>query len=177
MFAVIKTGGKQYKVAKNGVVKVEKLAAELGSTIIFDQVLAVTDANGNVTIGAPLVKNVVVSAEVLEHKKADKVIIFKKKRRHNYRRKKGHRQEIVVLRIQDIGEGLKAKDAPADYQPKVKAASKKQETAPKKKVTERAPEVKAAKATASKKAQKSEAAEAPKKKAPAAKKTAAKKQD
>jgi large subunit ribosomal protein L21 len=151
MFAVIKTGGKQYKVAPNNIIKVEKLDAEAGSVILLDQVLAVGDEK-SVTLGAPLVKNVTVSAEVLEQAKADKVIIFKKKRRHNYRRKKGHRQQITVLRIQEIGEGLKAKAAPA----KTEAASK--------------VEKKAAKASAPAAEKKDAAAEKP-----AAKKTAAKK--
>lgn len=126
MFAVIKTGGKQYKVAKNDVLKIEKVEGEAGSVIVFNEVLAYTDDKGNTKIGSPLVDNVKVSAEVIEQKKDDKVLIFKKKRRHNYRRKIGHRQEIVWIRIQDIAEGLKAKKAPVDKDTK-KVEAKKEE--------------------------------------------------
>jgi large subunit ribosomal protein L21 len=84
MFAVIRTGGKQYKVAKDDVLTVEKLGGASPKT------------------GTPLVSGASVAAEVLEQKKGEKVIIFKKKRRHNYRRKNGHRQELTVLRITDI---------------------------------------------------------------------------
>ena len=97
MFAVIKTGGKQYKVATNDVIRVEKLAGEAGETIKLDQVLMVGDK-----IGAPVVAGASVTATVLEQTRAEKVIIFKKKRRQNYRRKKGHRQELTVLRITNI---------------------------------------------------------------------------
>jgi len=97
MFAVIKTGGKQYKVAQNDVILVEKLAAEAGSTVTLDEVLLVGDK-----IGAPTVPGASVTALVVEQTKGDKIIVFKKKRRQNYRRKKGHRQELTVLRITDI---------------------------------------------------------------------------
>jgi len=97
MFAVIKTGGKQYKVAPNDVIRVEKLAGEAGETVTLDQVLMVGDK-----IGAPTVAGASVTATVVEQTRADKVIIFKKKRRQNYRRKKGHRQELTVLRITNI---------------------------------------------------------------------------
>jgi large subunit ribosomal protein L21 len=101
MFAVIKTGGKQYKVAKNDVIMVEKLDAEEGKSIQFDHVLMVGDG-AQITVGTPTVKGASVKAMVLEQAKADKVIIFKKNRRHNYRRKRGHRQRLTVLRIEDI---------------------------------------------------------------------------
>ena len=97
MFAVIKTGGKQYKVAANDVIRVEKLAGEAGETVTLDQVLMVGDK-----IGAPTVAGASVTATVVEQTRAEKVIIFKKKRRQNYRRKKGHRQELTVLRITNI---------------------------------------------------------------------------
>jgi large subunit ribosomal protein L21 len=102
MFAVIRTGGKQYKVAKNDVIFVEKLAGEPGATIELADVLMVGGEGGTLKAGAPLVDGAKVAATVLEHKKGDKVLIFKKKRRHNYRRKNGHRQPITVLRITDI---------------------------------------------------------------------------
>jgi large subunit ribosomal protein L21 len=102
MFAVIRTGGKQYKVAKNDVIFVEKLAGEPGATIELADVLMVGGEGAAPKTGAPLVDGAKVAATVLEHKKGDKVIVFKKKRRHNYRRKNGHRQPITVLRITDI---------------------------------------------------------------------------
>ncbi len=105
MYAVIKTGGKQYRVARGDVIKVERLEGEVGQSIAFDQVLMVggegEDADAP-RIGTPLVAGVEVRAEVLEQAKAPKVIVFKKKRRKNYRRKHGHRQLQTVLRIQDI---------------------------------------------------------------------------
>jgi len=100
MYAVIRTGGKQYKVAANDVITVEKLVADAGSVVQFDQVLMV--GGDKATVGAPLVTGAVVTATVLEQVKGDKIIVFKKKRRHNYRRKKGHRQLGTVLRIGGI---------------------------------------------------------------------------
>jgi len=97
MFAVIKTGGKQYRVASGDVIKVEKLEGEAGATIALDQVLMVGD-----TIGTPLVAGATVSAEVIAQDRGPKVIVFKKKRRQNYRRKNGHRQDLTVLRITEI---------------------------------------------------------------------------
>jgi large subunit ribosomal protein L21 len=102
MYAVIRTGGKQYRVAAGQVVKVERLDGEVGQTIAFDQVLMVGDDGGEPTIGSPLVDGAQVTAEVLEQGKAPKVIVFKKKRRKNYRRRRGHRQLQTVLRIRDI---------------------------------------------------------------------------
>ncbi|NVJ93393.1 MAG: 50S ribosomal protein L21 [Methylocystaceae bacterium] len=101
MFAIVKTGGKQYTVAENDVIIVEKLAGEAGSEIKLEDVLLV-GAEGKTTVGTPLVKGASVTAEVLEQGKGDKVIIFKKKRRQQYRRTKGHRQEQTVLRIKSI---------------------------------------------------------------------------
>ncbi|GGF69296.1 MAG: 50S ribosomal protein L21 [Terasakiella sp.] len=101
MFAIVKTGGKQYTVAENDVIVVEKLAGEAGSEITLEDVLLV-GAEGKTTVGTPLVKGASVTAEVIEQGKGDKVIIFKKKRRQNYRRTKGHRQEQTVLRIKSI---------------------------------------------------------------------------
>ncbi|HLT03151.1 MAG TPA: 50S ribosomal protein L21 [Geminicoccaceae bacterium] len=102
MYAVIRTGGKQYRVASGQVIKVERLDGAVGDTIAFDQVLMVGDGGGEPKIGSPLVDGAQVIAEVLEQAKADKVIVFKKKRRKNYRRKRGHRQLQTVLRIRDI---------------------------------------------------------------------------
>ena len=101
MFAVIKTGGKQYKVAKNDVILVEKLEVEAGADVTFNEILMVGE-DANLKVGAPLVKGASVVAKVLDQSLADKVLIFKKTRRHNYRRKRGHRQPQTVLRITDI---------------------------------------------------------------------------
>ena len=104
MFAIIRTGGKQYKVAPNDVIAVEKLAGEPGATLELAEVLMVGDGD-NVATGTPLVAGASVSAELVEHRRADKIIVFKKKRRHNYRRKNGHRQHQTVLRITEIRAG------------------------------------------------------------------------
>ena len=100
-FAVILTAGKQYRVTPNSVLKVEKLEAEAGATVTFHDVLAV-GSDAGLTLGAPTVPGASVSATVLEQARGDKIIVFKKKRRQNYRRKRGHRQHLTVLRIGDI---------------------------------------------------------------------------
>ena len=101
MFAVIKTGGKQYKVAMNDVILVEKLEVAAGDDVTFNEILMVGE-DSNLKVGAPLVQGASVLAKVLDQAQADKVLIFKKNRRHNYRRKRGHRQLQTVLRITDI---------------------------------------------------------------------------
>jgi large subunit ribosomal protein L21 len=101
MFAVIRTGGKQYKVTKDDIISVEKLPAEPGAAIELGEVLMIGDG-AEVATGAPLLDGAAVSATVVEQTRAAKIIVFKKKRRHNYRRKKGHRQQQTVLRITDI---------------------------------------------------------------------------
>ena len=111
MFAVIKSGGKQYKVAKNDVIRVEKLDAEAGASIALNKVLMVGDDKSQ-TVGVPLVDGASVSATVLEQMRDRKIIIFKKKRRQNYRRKNGHRQHLTVLRIDDILAAGKKKATP-----------------------------------------------------------------
>ena len=115
MYAVIKTGGKQYKVAKDDVITVEKLAGEPGSSVDIGDVLLVGDDKEQ-TVGAPLVEGATVAAEVVEQKRDDKIIVFKKKRRKNYRRKNGHRQEVTVLKITDILTGGKKKVAAKVFQ-------------------------------------------------------------
>ncbi|MCX5617879.1 50S ribosomal protein L21 [Bombella sp. TMW 2.2543] len=101
MFAVIRTGGKQYRVAKDAILKVEKLDAEAGSTVTFSDVLMV-GGEGSTKIGAPLVEGASVTAEVVAQDRLPTVIIFKKRRRQNSRRKNGHRQPVTVLRITAI---------------------------------------------------------------------------
>jgi large subunit ribosomal protein L21 len=100
MFAVIQTGGKQYKVANGDVIRVEKLAGEAGGSVVLDQVLMVGEK-----IGAPLVDGAKVTAEVVAQARGPKLIIFKKRRRQSSRRKNGHRQDITILRITDIAAG------------------------------------------------------------------------
>ena len=112
MFAVVKTGGKQYRVTEGDVITVEKLAGEAGKSVKLDEVLMVGDDKG-VKVGEPIVKGATVTAEVLDQKKDKKIVVFKKKRRHNYRRKKGHRQEITVLRVTKIAKAAAKKKAPA----------------------------------------------------------------
>ena len=101
MFAVIRTGGKQYRVSPNDVMKVEKLEAEPGSTVTFTDVLAV-GGEGSLKLGAPTVAGASVTATVIAQDRLDKVIIFKKRLRQNSRRKNGHRQHVTVLRVSEI---------------------------------------------------------------------------
>ena len=101
MFAVVKTGGKQYRVAKGDVIRVEKIDAKDGDKVSLDEVLMVGEA-GKSKVGAPLVKGASVKAEVVAQARTPKIIVFKKKRRQNYRRKKGHRQDLTILRVTDI---------------------------------------------------------------------------
>jgi large subunit ribosomal protein L21 len=98
MFAVIRTGGKQYRVTPNAVLKVEKLEAAPGATVTFTDILAV-GSDAGVTLGAPTVAGASVTATVIAQDRLDKIIIFKKRRRQNSRRRNGHRQHVTVLRI------------------------------------------------------------------------------
>lgn len=98
MYAVIKTGGKQYKVAAGEKIKVELLDAEVGAEVTIDQVLAVGSGDG-LTVGAPLVAGATVSAKVVSHGKHDKVRIFKMRRRKHYQKRQGHRQQFTELQI------------------------------------------------------------------------------
>jgi large subunit ribosomal protein L21 len=116
MFAVVRTGGKQYRVAAGDKIAVEKLAGEAGDKITLGDVL-LAGSEGNIADAA----SVLVSAEIIAQAKSEKVIVFKKRRRHNYRRKNGHRQQLTLLRILAVGgeEKQAAKKAAA---PKVEAA-------------------------------------------------------
>jgi len=106
MFAVVKTGGKQYRVAANDIITVEKLVAEAGATVTFDQVLML--GGDTVTVGAPLVAGASVTAEVLEQFKGEKTIAFvKRRRKHSSQRKRGHRQQLTRVKIIDILAGAK----------------------------------------------------------------------
>jgi large subunit ribosomal protein L21 len=101
MYAVVQIGGHQYKVAENDVIFVNRLNAE-EEKVSFDNVLLVKDAKGKVKVGKPTVKGAKVEATIVDHLKADKVIIFKKKRRKGYKLKRGHRQAITQLHIEKI---------------------------------------------------------------------------
>jgi large subunit ribosomal protein L21 len=112
MFAVLKTGGKQYRVAKNDVLMVEKLAAEAGETVQFEEILLLS--GDDVTVGAPFVAGAAVTAEVLEQLRGPKVISFKKRRRkHSSQRRRGHRQYLTRVRITDILADTRAAKAKA----------------------------------------------------------------
>lgn len=129
MYAVIKTGGKQYRVAQGDILRVEKLDAEAGDVVTFDQVLMI-GGEGDPLVGAPGVDGASVTAEVLDERKDKKVIIFKKRRRQNYRRKRGHRQWITVISIAEILKpgaksalgGKKKAAKPAAEEPAAEAA-------------------------------------------------------
>ena len=112
MYAIIKTGGKQYRVQQGDEFKVEKLDAKVGDTVVFDQVMAV--GGDTLVTGTPFVEGYAVTAEVLEQGKNDKVIIYKYKAKKDYRRKNGHRQPFTLVKITDIGaSGVKADKVPA----------------------------------------------------------------
>ena len=174
MYAVVNSGGKQYKVEQGEVLRVEKISGDVGSPVTFDRVLMFSDGE-NVRIGQPLLDSVAVEGHIVQQAKAKKIIVFKYKRRKRFRRKNGHRQEFTAVLIDSIK--AKGTKGPKDAEPKaeakaevkqpeaVKAAPKKEpakETAAKK----AAPKKETAKETAAKKA-------APKKET--AKKTEAKK--
>lgn len=101
MFAVIRTGGKQYKVEKDTYIQVEKLDAAPGESVKITDVLLISDGD-KTTVGAPVIKGAVVTAEILEQGRNDTVLIFKKRRRQNSRRKNGHRQHTTTIKITDI---------------------------------------------------------------------------
>ena len=141
MFAVIKTGGKQYRVTAEDVLKIEKVAGEAGDMVQFDQVLAVDS-----TIGAPLVDGALVTAEILEQGRAKKVISFKKRRRQNSQRTKGHRQHQTTVKIAEILTGGAKPSKKAAAKPAAKAEEKKAD-APKKEAPKKEAKADAAPAT------------------------------
>ena len=160
MYALVRTGGKQYRVAKDDTILVERIAADEGAEVILDDVVMLGDGD-KVTIGTPRVEGAAVSATIVSQTRGPKIIIFRRKRRKNHRRTQGHRQDLTLLKINAIaedGKSLKPKAAPA------KKAAAKEEAAPK---------AAAKKAAAKKAAPKAEAKAAPKK--TAAKKATAKK--
>ncbi len=111
MYAVVKTGGKQYRVAKDDILRIERLPGDEGDTITLSDVLLVGDGD-DVTVGSPLVDGASVAAEIVRQMRDKKVVIFKKRRRQNYRRKKGHRQHLTEVKVTDIlTSGAKPKAA------------------------------------------------------------------
>ncbi|MCO5080483.1 MAG: 50S ribosomal protein L21 [Rhizobiaceae bacterium] len=130
MFAVIKTGGKQYRVAANDVLKVERVAGEVGEIVQFGQVLAFGEGD-SATLGAPFVDGASVAAEVVEQGRGEKVIAFKKRRRQNSRRKRGHRQLLTTVRITEIlTGGAKPSKKAAEAKPAKKAEAAASTAAP-----------------------------------------------
>jgi large subunit ribosomal protein L21 len=140
MFAVIRTGGKQYRVAPNDIIEIEKIAGKPGDIVELGEVILLGGDGGPKT-GSPTIAGALVAAEVIEQKRGEKIIVFKKKRRKNYRRKNGHRQSLTALRITEIltdgkkpsnqaakPEPKKAEKAPAAA--KVKSETAKSETKP-----------------------------------------------
>jgi large subunit ribosomal protein L21 len=147
MFAVVRTGGKQYRVAAGDKIAVEKLAGDAGETIVLGDVLLAGEGGDLKEAG-----KVTVSAEIIAQAKSEKVTVFKKRRRHNYRRKAGHRQQMTLLRIVSVGDSKAEKKAA----PKKEAAPKTEEApaaeAPKAQATEPAKGVDVVKETKAKKA-------------------------
>ena len=101
MYAVIKTGGKQYRVNQGDMLKIEKIAGDVGANVVLDQILTVVDGD-NVTIGSPIVRGASVTATVVSHGRHDKVRIFKMRRRKHYRKSQGHRQSFTEIQIDKI---------------------------------------------------------------------------
>jgi large subunit ribosomal protein L21 len=171
MFAVIKTGGKQYRVQAGDMLVVEKLDGEAGAAVAFNEVLMVGEG-ADVVVGAPLVEGAVVNATLIETRKGEKVKIFKKIRRQGYRRTRGHRQQESVLRVISVANGAnEAKwDGTVDLTTKAVLDARARNL---KHVAEAAQASVVAKATPKAKAPKAEAAPAAEKKAAAPKKAAA----
>jgi large subunit ribosomal protein L21 len=117
MFAVVRTGGKQYRVAAGDKIAVEKLAGEAGDTVVLDDVLLAGDG-----AGIKDSKGLTVSAEIVAQTRGEKVIVFKKRRRHNYRRRNGHRQSLTLLKIVSIGAAAPKKAAAKAAEPAVETA-------------------------------------------------------
>ena len=135
MYAVVSSGGKQYKVQEGEILRVEKIPGDVGSAITFDQVLMVADGD-KVNIGQPVLDEALVEGHIVEQGKGKKIIVFKYKRRKRYRRKQGHRQQFTAIKI----DSIKAKTAKAPKKAESKAEVKKEvkKAAPKKVETQKA---------------------------------------
>jgi large subunit ribosomal protein L21 len=162
MYAVVKTGGKQYRVAKDDKIVVDHIDAETGDLVVLDQVMMMADGD-KVTVGAPIVTGAAVGATVLRQTRGPKIMVFRRKRRKNFRRVRGHRQDMTLLQITDIAADGKikasakpkteTKTAPKKISAKTEAkvATKKAKAAPKKTAKKASAEKTAAKKTAAKK--------------------------
>ena len=106
MYALVRTGGKQYRVSKDDTILVEKIIAEEGATIVLDDIIMLDDGE-KVTVGTPKVDGAAVSATIIKQTRGSKIVIFRKKRRKNHRRTQGHRQDLTLLKINDIAEDQK----------------------------------------------------------------------
>jgi large subunit ribosomal protein L21 len=161
MYALVKTGGKQYRVAKDDTILVERIAAEEGDQVVLDNIIMLGDGD-KVTVGTPNVEGAGVSATVMRQTRGPKIIIFRRKRRKNHRRTQGHRQDLTLLKINDIAEDAKKLAAPKVAAKKAetpkKAAAPKAEAAPKKAAPKKAAPKKAAAESAPKAAPKKAAA-------------------
>ena len=129
MYAVVNSGGKQYKVQQGQILRVEKIPGDVGNPVTFDRVLMFSDGE-NVSIGQPALEDILVEGHIVEQGKAKKIIVFKYKKRKRYRRKKGHRQEFTAVLI----DGIKPK---AQELPETKKAPEAEEAAPKKEASEK----------------------------------------
>ncbi len=132
MFAIIRTGGKQYKVTADQTLIVERLPGEVGDQVVIDTVLLVNDGS-KTQVGSPFIEGSTVIGTILAQDRADKLIVFKKKRRHNYRRKQGHRQDITVLRIFNVAGLKKPEKATPVKAGTAEKKAKKSDAEPKKK--------------------------------------------
>jgi len=162
MYALVRTGGKQYRVAKDDTILVERISADEGAEIILDDIVMLGDGD-KVTIGTPRVEGAAVSATVVRQTRGPKIIIFRRKRRKNHRRTQGHRQDLTLLKINAIAENSKAlapkaapKKAAAKTEAKAEAKAAPKKAAAKEATAKKAPAKKAAakKATAKKAAAK-----------------------
>lgn len=128
MFAIIRTGGKQYRVVANDLIRIEKLPGEAGSTIAFDDILVVGNGETS-TLGSPTVSGASVTGEVVAQTRNDTVIVFKKRRRKNYRRRNGHRQPVTLVRITEIAGPGGMRASSKDAAPKPRKITKKKAAA------------------------------------------------
>jgi large subunit ribosomal protein L21 len=163
MFAVIRTGGKQYCVAPNDIIEVEKIAGQPGDIVELAEVLLLGGDGGPKT-GSPTISGALVAAEVLEQRRSDKIVVFKKKRRSTYRRKNGHRQELTALRITEILTDGKKPSKAAPKRAEKAAPKAKTESKPAAKKAEAKPAVKKPASRAEKKTPARKQAAKPKKK-------------
>ena len=150
MYALVKTGGKQYRVAKDDTILVERIAADEGAEVILNDIVMLADGD-RVTIGTPKVEGAAVSATVMRQTRGPKIIIFRRKRRKNHRRTQGHRQDLTLLRINDIAEDAKKLTL---AKPAAKTVAKKAATTTESAAKKPAPKAAAAKKPAAKKATK-----------------------